>query len=111
MGHVVRPCLREVPNVKKNFDEFHARGFEVIAISIDEDREALEKFLKREPRPWIELHDGGLDDTPVARQYGVTGPSTAILVDRDGKVASIHARGPELGKLLATLFGPPKADN
>ena len=35
---------------------------------------------------------------------------TVILVDQQGKVASLNARGPELGKLLAKLLGPPEKE-
>ena len=42
----------------------------------------------------------------MALRYGITGIPTVILVDRDGKVISTEARGRELGRLLADIFGP-----
>ena len=33
-----------------------------------------------------------------------------LLVDREGKVASIHTRGEFLGEKLAEMFGPVAAD-
>jgi thiol-disulfide isomerase/thioredoxin len=100
------PCRAELPNVKKNYELYHDKGFEVVGISLDNDRSALEKFLETEQNPWITLYDGPWNDNAVATYYGVMGIPTVILVDREGKVVSTRARGPELGKQLAALLGP-----
>ena len=42
-------------------------------------------------------------NSEMATYYAVSGIPTVILVDREGKVVSVNARGPELGKLLETL--------
>lgn len=102
------PCLGEIPNVRENYRLYHDKGFEVVGISLDRDREALEKFLADEQNPWITLHDGDWKDNAVATYYGVMGIPTVILVDQAGKVVSTKARGPELGKLLEQLLGPPE---
>ena len=86
------PCGEEMPNVQRNFDRYHDRGFEVVGVSLDDDRDALAKFLEREPPPWPTLHDGGFDDTPLATRYGIMGIPTMILVDQQGNVVSIRAR-------------------
>ena len=43
---------------------------------------------------------------PMALRYGVSGIPQVILVDKEGKVVSLNARGPELGRLLEKLLGP-----
>jgi thiol-disulfide isomerase/thioredoxin len=101
------PCLGELPNVREKYHQYHDKGFEVVGISLDRDRQALEKFLADEQNPWITLHDGDWKDNAVASYYGVMGIPTVILVDKEGKVVSIRARGPELGKQLEQLLGPP----
>jgi thiol-disulfide isomerase/thioredoxin len=102
------PCRAELPNVKKNYELYHDKGFEVVGISLDRDRKALEEFLAAEQNPWITLHDGDWSDNQVANYYGIMGIPTVMLVDKEGKVVSTRARGPELGKLLAELLGPPE---
>ena len=104
-----RPCLAELPNVEKNLAEYHDRGFDVIGVSLDENRQALETYLAEHPHPWPTLHDGDRLHNPVAIHYGLPGPSACILVDREGKVVSIDARGEKLGELLAKLFPAPAA--
>ncbi len=100
------PCRAELPNVKKNYQLYHDRGFEVVGVSLDDDREALEKLMAEDKNPWVTLYDGGWEANPNATYYGIMGIPTVILVDKEGKVVSTNARGPELGKLLASLLGP-----
>jgi thiol-disulfide isomerase/thioredoxin len=98
------PCLRELPQVEKCYERYHVQGFEVVAISVDEDRAALDRFLKEKPLPWTVLHDGTFQTNPFARKYGLPGIPTMILVDREGKVMSIDAHPPGLEKLLTDQF-------
>lgn len=100
------PCRAELPNLKKNYELYHDKGFEVVGISLDNDRAALETFLEKEQNPWITLYDGPWNDNAVATYYGIMAIPTVILVDKEGKVVSTSARGPELGKQLAALLGP-----
>ncbi len=98
------PCRAELPNVKKNYELYHDKGFEIVGISLDNNRKDLEAFLEQEQNPWVTLHDG--NDNSVANYYGVLGIPTVILVDKEGKVVDTNARGPKLGKLLEKMLGP-----
>ncbi len=104
------PCIAELPNVKANYKKFHEQGFEVVGISLDRSREPLEKFIEKEELPWAQLYDEEIQkgtgwNHPLAQFYGISAIPAAILVDQDGKVISMKARGPELSKLLEKLLG------
>lgn len=99
------PCLREIPNIKAAYEKYHDKGFEVVGISIDEDRAALEKFMAENELPWIVLHEKGPGNNPVAEYYGVNAIPFMVLVGKDQKVISIAARGPALEQLLDRLLG------
>jgi thiol-disulfide isomerase/thioredoxin len=101
-----RPCRAEMPNIRRCYEDYHARGFDVVGISLDEDRQLLEKFLADEKFPWPTMHDGGPSENPTANAYGIWGVNTAILVDRQGAVVSLAARGQELRRQLEMLLGP-----
>ena len=101
-----KPCLEEMANVLKNYEIYHKRGFDVVAISIDSDKATLEEFLKKDKLPWPVLLDSESEESNAER-YGVMGVPTLILVDKQGKVVSLEARGPVLGEELAKLLGPP----
>ena len=105
------PCRAEVPNVLENYLKYHDKGFDVIGISLDETREAAEGYVQQTNIPWpsifseVESERGW--QAPMAVKYGITGIPTAILVDQEGKVVSMNARGPQLGALLEKLLGKP----
>lgn len=103
------PCRAELPNVKKNYKKYHSRGFEVVGISLDDDPAALEEFLKDQKIPWVTLFETEEKargwDNPLVMHYGITGIPMAILVDKEGKVVSLTARGPELSAQLEQLLG------
>ena len=100
------PCLAEAPNVKKNYDKYHDRGFEVVAISLDTKKSALEKYIQTKEVPWVNLFEAGKGwKHPMAVKYGVSAIPTVFLVNRDGNVVSLRARGAELGKQLKKLLG------
>lgn len=104
------PCIAELPNVKQNYERYHDRGFEVVAISLDTERQAVEQFVKQHELPWTTLFNdeeaiSGWNH-PMATRYGIMAIPTAILVDQQGKVVELEARGETLGQQLAKLLGP-----
>jgi thiol-disulfide isomerase/thioredoxin len=104
------PCIAELPNVLSNYKQYHGKGFEVVGISLDEDREALEKFVTDRELPWPTLFEDAEGSrgwaNPLARKYGVGGIPTVILIGANGNVVSLNARGEKLGKLLEEQLGP-----
>ncbi len=101
------PCIQELPNVVENYDKYHAKGFEVVGISLDSDPNRLDGFLKKQEIPWTTLFEEGAGwDHPMAKYYGVMGIPKTFLVDRKGKVIAMDVRGGELGRRLASLLGP-----
>ena len=106
------PCLEEMEGIRENYDAYHDQGFEVLGISIDEDRSELAAFLKQKRLPWTVLvtedPKEGEPDRSMATRYGIFGIPALFLVGRDGKVVSTKVRGEQLGEQLAKLLGPPK---
>lgn len=102
------PCRAELPNVKKNYEAYHDKGFDVVAISLDTKREALESYIEKEQLPWVCLFEDNAGwNHPMANYYGIMAIPTVILVDQQGKVVSLNARGEALTRELAKLLGPP----
>lgn len=104
------PCVTELPAIQEAYRLYHDRGFDVVAISCDNNRQDVEAFLKDHPLPWKSLFSDdpkqiGMN-TPMAEYYGVVGVPTCILVGKDGKVATLNARGPKLREWLERLIGP-----
>ncbi len=86
-------------------EKYHGQGFEVIGISLDNAKGDVTEFLDKEKLPWTSIFDQA---NAVADDYGVFSIPLAILVDREGRVVSLNARGPELDRLLEDHFGAKK---
>lgn len=108
------PCRAEVPNVLENYLKYHDKGFDVIGISLDDQRSDAEDYVKQTNIPWPSLFEENTGEagwqSPMAVKYGITGIPTAILIDQQGNVVSMQARGPQLGALLEQLLGKPSED-
>jgi thiol-disulfide isomerase/thioredoxin len=104
------PCRAEIPNILTNWDKYHGDGFEVIAVSVDEDLSALKTFVGEEKPPWTVVADNHpKNKKSMAAKFGIRGIPAFILVGKDGKVAAVHCRGERLGKQLAQLIRSPGA--
>lgn len=97
-------CRAEMPNIAANYQKFANKGFDVIGVSVDEDLEALDSFVRKEKPPWMVLVDnlGGARNSMAAR-YGINSLPALILVGPDGKVVAVNCRGEALGKELEKL--------
>ncbi len=103
------PCVRELPNMLKNYADYHDRGFEIIGVNMDVDHERFRKFIEDREVPWAHIM-GKSSGSPwssneVANYYGVGAIPLQILIGRDGKVVALNARGPELDRKLEDLLG------
>ena len=106
-----QPCRAEVPNVLENYLKYHDKGFDVVGISLDEKRSDAENYVAQTNIPWPSLFHEASEElgwqNPMAMKYGIIGIPTAILVDQEGNVVSMEARGPRLGAALEKLLGKP----
>jgi peroxiredoxin len=103
------PCREEIPNITKCYQAYRKRGFDVVGVSIDRDRKAIEEFLEKEKYPWTVLLDRNEargTDKSMATYYGIFTIPQMILVGKDGKVLALNVRGEQLGKKLEELLGP-----
>jgi len=107
------PCRQEVPNVLRLYRAYHEKGFEVVGVSLDSRREQAESYIEQYDVPWPNLFSENENERswehPMAIHYGVTGIPLAILIDRDGTVVSLLARGGNLARELRRLLGEPLA--
>ncbi|MEP3482739.1 MAG: TlpA disulfide reductase family protein [Fuerstiella sp.] len=108
------PCRAEIPNMKAQLKRYPADDFAVVGINLDQTVEDCQKYVEREELPWVNLMSTDPAqrgwDNPMTVYYGISGIPTAILVDREGRVISMRARGAELNRLLEQRLGKPEAD-
>lgn len=77
------PCRQSLPLFEKMRGEFGARGFEVVAVNVDEDPQDGLDFLKKYPVTYPTLRD---PQGAIALQYDVKAMPSSYLIGRDGRV-------------------------
>ncbi|HVJ80157.1 MAG TPA: TlpA disulfide reductase family protein [Planctomycetia bacterium] len=102
------PCVGEIPHVKAAYDKYHSKGFEVVAISLDEDRKELEAMVKEKELPWTQVFfekkgDGGWSN-PLASKYKINSIPATFLLDQNGKVVKRNLRGEALEKAVKKML-------
>jgi len=98
------PCVAEIPNVKKTYDDLHPKGFEIVGISFDADRAALEDFVARNKMAWPQFFDGKRWQNKYGQEFGIQSIPAMWLVDKKGNLRDMKARGAlddKVAKLLA----------
>jgi thiol-disulfide isomerase/thioredoxin len=86
------PCVAGMPEIIELYNTRHEQGFEIVGISFDSDKEALEKYVSENDIPWVQFFDGKGWDNEYGRQYGINAIPTMWLVGRNGKVVDFSAR-------------------
>jgi thiol-disulfide isomerase/thioredoxin len=88
------PCREELPHVKKLYDQYHAKGLEVVGVSCDDTTDDLKKFQSdNKDIPWPQMFD---EKNPgwnqVAKDLGVLRIPTMFLIDKKGVLRSSDAQ-------------------
>ncbi len=103
------PCVGEMPNVIAAYHKYHAQGFDVLGVSLDQDRGALTAFLQRNHMPWRQVFDGKGWGSTVPHRYGVAGIPFGLLIGRDGTIQAVGPRGPELDSAIEAALAKKTA--
>lgn len=84
------PCKAEMPSMERLYRRYKARGFTVLAISLDTDTAAVAPFVRR----FTLTFPIGLDPKlKVADDYTVRALPSSFLIDRTGTIVAV-ALGP-----------------
>jgi thiol-disulfide isomerase/thioredoxin len=97
------PCVAELPNVKAAYDKLHGKGFEIVGISFDQEKEKLEKFVAKEKMAWPQYFDGKGWQNAIGQEYGINSIPAMWLVDKKGNLRDMSARDGLAGKVEKLL--------
>jgi len=99
------PCRAELPNVKKAYEKYHAKGFDVVGLSFDNDKAAWTAAIDKEGLTWHHLSDLKGWDSVAGKTYGVTSIPATLLVGPDGVIVANSLRGEALLAKLKEIYG------
>lgn len=98
------PCRRENPNVKRVYDTYKDKGFEILGVSLDNTRDRWLQAIEQDGLPWLHVSDLQGWKNEVAKLYSVSSIPHTILLDAEGRIIARGLRGEQLEAKLAELF-------
>lgn len=99
------PCRRENPHVKKLYEKYNHRGFEILGVSLDRTKASWERAIKQDGLEWEHVSDLKGWKNEVAKMYSVSSIPHTILLDQEGRIIARKLRSPQLEQVLAEIFG------
>ena len=98
------PCKAEMPNVTEAYKQYHSKGFEIVGLSFDSEKEPWEKAIIEWQMPWIHLSDLKYWKSVAAEVYSVNSIPDNLLINPEGIVVARGLRGEALANKLAEVF-------
>ena len=100
------PCRAENPHLIDAYKTYQAKGFDIISISLDEQRSRAQWLaaIQVDQLPWTHVSDLLGFDNAAAKQYQVRAIPQNFLVDPAGNIVATNLRGDELKTKLAQLL-------
>jgi thiol-disulfide isomerase/thioredoxin len=92
------PCVAEMPKMKELYAKFKDKGVEFIGVSLDQSKEqggldSLKKFVKEKEITWPQYYQGKFWKGDFSKSWGVNSIPCVFIVDTEGKLFSVEARG------------------
>lgn len=98
------PCRLENPNVVKAYNKYHEKGLEILGVSLDKNKEAWLKAIKKDGLSWSHVSDLKGWGNEAARMYNIRSVPQNMLLDGTGKIIAKNLRAAQLDAKLAEIF-------
>lgn len=81
------PCKKSFPELEKLYESYKDRGFVILGVNVDEKSADMHKFLEGHAVSFPIVRD---KEQTLISAAGVESMPTSFLVDRSGKIRSLH---------------------
>jgi peroxiredoxin len=98
------PCRMENPNVVKAYNEYKAKNFTILGVSLDKDKDAWKKAISQDHLNWTHMSDLKYWNSQAVETFGFQGIPFNVLVDPSGKVIAQELRGEDLNAKLKQIL-------
>lgn len=99
-----KPCRKENPTIVKMYKKYKSKGFEILGVSLDENKDDWIRAISTDDLNWIHVCDFGGWYSNAAKTYDVTSIPYTLLIDKNGRIISKGLRGEILEKRLIELL-------
>lgn len=99
-----KPCRAENPNVVMAYQKYKNKNFDILGVSLDQQKEAWVAAIKQDNLPWKHISDLKGWQSSAGQLYGVQSIPFNILVNPEGVIVSKNLRGAALEKKLAEVL-------
>ena len=98
------PCRAENPHLRRVYDQYSSKGFEILGVSLDGERKRWTDAIIKDKLVWPQVSDLQIFDNTVAKQYGVISIPQNILISPEGKIIDWNLKGSVLDNTLDEIF-------
>lgn len=102
------PSRRQIPYYVYLYKRFHLKGFEIVSVGIEQDKNAWLKTIKEEKMTWLHASDIQYWQSPIVETYLLKSLPSNYLLDKEGKIIAKNIYGKELERKLESLLIPVK---
>lgn len=89
------PCRKATPDIKRVYDAFHEKGFNVLSISLDfpGQEKAWKEAIAKDGMTWEHVSNLKGRESEEYKLFGLDGIPAYILVDQQGKILALDVPG------------------
>ena len=98
------PCRRENPNVVRVYNAYKEYGFDILGVSLDDNKDAWTKAIAADGLTWHHVSDLKKWNCEPWKLYRVQGIPFTVLLDKEGNIVAKNLRGPELEQKVKELL-------
>ena len=95
------PCMRSMPGLKELYAEHSGEHFEIIGVSLDNNRERWLGAIERLELNWVQLSNLLYWDEPMVKRFEIPFIPSTMLVNREGEIIIRNPNHDELSIYLA----------
>lgn len=99
------PCRRENANLVFLYNQYHKRGFEILGISLDDDRQAWTRAIVHDQLPWPQVSDLAGTNNAAFQYYNLSFVPFNVLLNEQGIIIAKNLTGKKLEERLTALLG------
>ena len=99
-----KPCRAENPFLVASFKKYKQKGFNVLSISLDSQKDPWMKAMIADKLFWAHGSDLKGFENSSAQLYGINSIPASFLINPEGKIVAKNLRGEELDRKLAEVL-------